>query len=54
VTLSERKKRAAIFVLAALLNKSKGITRATNAKVRLAQKGAVVHAICSVRFALSI
>jgi hypothetical protein len=39
---SERKKRLQEFVLAALLSESKGITRATNATVRLAQKGALV------------
>jgi hypothetical protein len=42
VTPSERKKRTAKFVLAVLLSESKGITRATNAKVRIAQNDLVV------------
>jgi hypothetical protein len=43
VTPFEHKKKTAKFVLAVLLMRSKGITRATNAPVRLAQKYPNVH-----------
>ena len=33
------------FVLAVLLSESKGITRATNARVRIAQNDPLVHAV---------
>ena len=37
------------FVLAVLLSESKGITRATNARVRIAQNDPIVHAVSHVR-----
>jgi hypothetical protein len=45
VTPFKRKKRTAKFVLAVPLNESKGITRATNSRVRIAQNDPYVHGV---------
>jgi hypothetical protein len=45
LTPFEQKKKDCKFVLAVLLSASKGITRATNARVRIAQNDPLVHAV---------
>jgi hypothetical protein len=43
------KKRTAAFVLAVPLNESKGITSATNSRVRIARNDPIVHAVSDRR-----
>jgi hypothetical protein len=45
VTPFEHKKKTAIFCPCSPSERSKGITRATNAKVRIAQNDPLVHAV---------